>query len=224
MNKATSPSPGAQPLPASVELLVPLSRGVRLSTLGSLFWLALRQLCRGKRLLILCALFTLPIVLAILARVYNPNDPRSNVAFDLVLNMVPHALVPLVALLFASGMIQDEVEEQTLTYLLVRPLPKWAIYLVKLLAALLVSVVLTAVFITLTYAVIYGGDAALGDQVLPVCLPRTLALLTLSLTAYCAVFGFLSLWVKRSLVIGVAYIALFEGVLASIDFAVRRVT
>src|SRR5262249_27179029 len=138
MNKATSPSPAAQPSPASVELLVPLSRGVRLSTLGSLFWLALRQLCRGKRLLILCALFMLPAILAIVVRVNDPQGLRDDLAFAFILNLVPHALVPLVALLFASGMIQDEVEEQTLTYLLVRPLPKWAIYVVKLLAALLV--------------------------------------------------------------------------------------
>ena len=28
------------------------------------------------------------------------------------------------ALLFASGMVQDDVEEQTLTYLLIRPVPE----------------------------------------------------------------------------------------------------
>ena len=48
--------------------------------------------------------------------------------------LMPHTLVPLTALLYATGMIHDEIEEQTLTYLLVRPLPKWGIYLTKLLA------------------------------------------------------------------------------------------
>ncbi len=46
--------------------------------------------------------------------------------------MIPQALVPITALVFASGMISDEVEEQTLTYLLIRPVPKSVIYLVKL--------------------------------------------------------------------------------------------
>ena len=62
--------------------------------------------------------------------------------------------MPLAALLYAAGIIQDEVEEQTLTYLLLRPLPRWALYLVKLLATLLVTSVLTAVFTAATFAVI----------------------------------------------------------------------
>ena len=56
--------------------------------------------------------------------------PRAEkLQFALVFNLIPHALAPLAALLYATGIIQDEVEEQTLTYLLLRPLPRWAIYL-----------------------------------------------------------------------------------------------
>ena len=46
-----------------------------------------------------------------------------------MLNFIPHALAPLAALLYSAGIIQDEVEDQTLTYLLLRPLPRWALYL-----------------------------------------------------------------------------------------------
>ena len=45
-----------------------------------------------------------------------------NLQFALIFNLIPHALAPLAALLYATGIIQDEVEEQTLTYLLLRPL------------------------------------------------------------------------------------------------------
>ena len=39
--------------------------------------------------------------------------------------------------------------------------------------------------------------------------------------AYIAIFGGLSLLVRRSLVLGVGYIVVFEGVLANIDFVIR---
>ncbi len=41
---------------------------------------------------------------------------------------------------------------------------------------------------------------------------------------YGALFGLLSLVVKRSLALGVAYVVVIEGVLANIDFIVRRAT
>ena len=54
---------------------------------------------------------------------------RRGLRVRLRFNLIPHALAPLAALFYAAGIIQDEVEEQTLTYLLLRPLPRWALYL-----------------------------------------------------------------------------------------------
>ena len=77
---------------------------------------------------------------------------------------IPQALLPLVALVYATGIIQDEQEEQTLTYLLVRPIPRWAIFMVKLLATLTTTVLLTAVFTALTYVAVYiGGPVSFAD-------------------------------------------------------------
>src|SRR4029078_3779918 len=46
----------------------------------------------------------------------------------------------------------------------------------------------------------------------------------LALIAYCAGFGCLSFLTRWPLVVGFGYIALFEGLLANIDFAIRRLT
>jgi ABC-2 type transport system permease protein len=202
----------------------PAAAGVPWGALIPLFGLCLRQLARGKRLLILIALCLIPVALAVVGRVYAPRDGAEHMTFAIVVNIIPHALVPLIALLFATGMIQDEVEDQTLTYLLVRPLPRPAIYLIKLLGAVLVSVVLTAGSVTLTYLVIYWGNDKLAGDVLTRRVPITVAILGLAAATYCSVFGCLSLLVKRILVVGVVYIALLEGVLASIDFVLRKGT
>src|SRR5207253_3229032 len=44
------------------------------------------------------------------------------------------------------------------------------------------------------------------------------------LVGYCSLFGCLSLFARRSLLVGVVYIFVFEGLLANIDFVVRRLT
>jgi len=151
--------------------------------------------------------------------------PRLNeLEFALVLTLIPHALLPLCALLFASGMIQDELEDQTLTYLFMRPLPKWAIYLVKLAAALFVALALVVAFTVVTYVAFTFATPALSLGFLWPRLAVAIPSAALATVCYCALFGCLGLLTRRPLVVGGAYIALIEGVLANIDFALRRLT
>jgi ABC-2 type transport system permease protein len=49
-------------------------------------------------------------------------------------------------------------------------------------------------------------------------------LLGLAALSYCSLFGCLSLFIRRALLVGVIYIVLFEGWLANIDFLLRRFT
>jgi ABC-2 type transport system permease protein len=212
--------------PATFNFRAPLSldRRLDLSIPGTLFLLTLRQHLRGRRLLLLCFFFCLPALVAILAQAYGSTLSPQELEFTLVFTLLPHALVPLAALLYASGMIQDEIEEQTLTYLLVRPLPRWALYATKLLATYLLTAVLTGFFVVVTYIAIYVGQPGdWGNVLLARALPVA-ALLALALVAYCALFGWLGLYTRWALVVGIIYIIVFEGILANIDFAVRRLT
>jgi hypothetical protein len=53
---------------------------------------------------------------------------------------------------------------------------------------------------------------------------KTAVALTLAQVGYCGLFGLLGLLMRRSLLVGVAYIFLFEGLLASLDTVARRLT
>lgn len=204
---------------------VVLSRRPSFGALSTLFVLALRQHVRGRRLLVLSLLFALPSVLAAVVNLASRfAPPAASLEFAFVFNLIPHALAPLTALLYSAGIIQDEIEEQTLTYLLLRPLPRWAIYLAKLLATMVVTAALTAVFTAATFAVIAltarePVAAGLAERAL-----KMAGLLALAQTSYCALFGLLGLLMRRSLLIGVAYIVLFEGLLATLDTVARRLT
>jgi ABC-2 type transport system permease protein len=214
---------------ASADLLQPvrdigIRRGFDPVALAALAVLTLRQNVRGRRLLVLSLLFLLPVVLAgVVKLVPYPPTPQE-LEFAFVLTLIPHALAPLTALLYAAGIIQDEVEEQTLTYLLLRPLPRWALYITKLAMAWLTTSVLTGVFTTLTLAVIYWNTPELWGDVLPTRAGKTVALMALAQAGYCSLFGVLGLLMRRSLIVGLAYIIAFEGLLANFDAVVRRLT
>ncbi len=204
---------------------VPLTRRFPFGPLAVLFGLSLRQQVRGRRLLVLSLLFALPSVMAVVIDLASRTAPAaSTLEFAFCYNLVPHALAPLAALLYAAGIIQDEVEEQTLTYLLLRPLPRPALYLVKLLATFLVTAVLTAVFTALTFVVINLTAADPAPAGLAGRAAKTAAALALAQFAYCGLFGLLGLLTRRSLLVGVGYILLFEGLLASLDTVARRLT
>jgi ABC-2 type transport system permease protein len=198
------------------------ARGFALAALAALYTLTLRQHLHGKRWMVLGALFLAPALLAIVVRATAPNVPGMMLEFSLVFMFIPQALLPLVALLYGSGIIQDELEEQTFTYLQVRPIPKWAIYVVKLLATLTTAVVLTAVFTTLTYVVIYIGAAPLaGPEDLPFRCFKAICIHALAIVAYCCIFGLMSLLTRWMLVLGFLYAAFFEGFLANLPFSIR---
>jgi ABC-2 type transport system permease protein len=199
-------------------------RGLDLSALGALFILTLRQHLHGRRLVVLSLLFLLPSVLTCVVRL-APHAPRpAELEFAFVFNLIPHALVTLTALLYAAGILQDEVEGQTLTYLLLRPLPRWALYLTRLLATVIVSAFLTGAFTALALVVLYWGVPELWGQVLPWRALKVMALLALALVGYCSLFSTLSLFTRRAVIAGLAYIIIFEGLLANFQFVGRQLT
>ncbi len=215
-------------LQGRIKVLEPLRRrrpegGFGLASLWSLYGLTFRQHLHGKRWIVMAMLFLLPVGLAVLIRATAPDMPGLGIEFIVAFMFVPQTLLPLAALVYASGIIQDEQEDQTLTYLLIRPIPKWAIYAVKMAATCMTTVLLVAVFTCLTYAVIYlGGDMPVAN-VLERCF-KTVGIHSLAVVSYCSLFGLISLFTRRSLVVGILYIIVVEGLLANLPFSIRLLT
>ena len=211
------------PTPDTAEPRPRPARGFNLTSMTALYVLTVRQHLHGRRWMVMGLLFLLPAGLAVLVRATSPEAPPVGIEFLIAFLLIPQALLPLVALVYASGIIQDEQEEQTLTYLLVRPISRWALYLVKLLATLTTTVVLTALFTVLTYAAIYvGGDMGAGE-VARRCATAA-AIHCASVASYCCLFGLIGLYTRWALVAGILYTAVIEGLLANLPFGLRFVT
>jgi ABC-2 type transport system permease protein len=234
MTIAPTPVPPSHPEPAPAvgpgleEFAVPapirLPHGLDPAALFTVVRITVARQNRGLRLLVLAALFALPIVFALLIRHYQSPYRPVPVESNLILGLIFPALVPLSALLLAAGMVQDDVEEQTLTYLLIRPIARWAIYLAKLAGTVSVSWARAAIFTVGTLVAIYWGDEHLVGTVLRERAVIVVGMLALALCAYSALFGALSLLIRRTLVVGAIYIVAVEGIFGSIDFVIREAT
>jgi ABC-2 type transport system permease protein len=204
-----------------------LSHIPSLRALAALLVLSLRQQVRGWRLIVLGLLFLIPGGLVVMLKLVTPAramPSAEEMTMAFVYMFIPHALAPLAALLCAAGVVRDEVEEQTLTYLLLRPLPRSALYAIKLLASMIVTIVLTIFFSVATLVLIdrllgKPGGAPVTQQAMGLAM-----ILAVTQTAYCGLFGIMGLLMRRSLVIGVAYIIVFEGALATFNTLARKLT
>ena len=210
MTAAEAPPPPRTPL-------------VEWSALAALFDLTVRQHTHGRRLLVLVLLYLVPCALAILLRCLPHPAEADTLEFALVLTLLPHGLAPLTALLYAAGIVSDEVEEQTLTYLLLRSVPRWELYLTKLVATMCVTSTLVAAAVLALYTAIYAGTAQFWGEALPRA-GGVIAVMALAQVGYCVLFGFLGLVSRRSLLVGIGYIVAVEGVLANLDFVGRSLT
>lgn len=195
----------------------------RLASLWTLYTLTLRQHLHGKRWMVMAGLFLLSAGLVILIRATSNVVPSVELEFIIAFMFIPQAILPLLALVYASGIVRDEQEEQTMTYLLIRPIPKLALYLVKLLATLTTTVFLAVAMTVLLYVTIYAGTHADVSDVALRCL-KAAGIHSLAVVAYCCLFGFISLLTNRALIVGVLYAGLFEGLIANLPFNIRLVT
>ncbi|MFT3881071.1 MAG: hypothetical protein QM703_15590 [Gemmatales bacterium] len=104
------------------------------------------------------------------------------------------------------------------------PHPPLALYLSKLLAAILVGWLITMVCMGLVMFCLWAGSP---HQAPTSWVARWLALMlptTLLIAANAGLFGLISVLLRPALIIGVVYIALFEGFLANFPFVLRKFT
>ncbi len=201
------------------------------------FDLSIGQMLWSRRSVFLGLLVTAPVLLAVLIRILGavlPSSPlRVNgaaVSGSAIYGMMVwlvyiRFVVPVLGVFYGTALIADEVEDKTLTYLFIRPIPRGAVLLGKYVAYLVCTVLLVLPSAVLTFfiAVPLGGGS-IGRE-FPNLL-TDLGILAAGLAAYGAVFGLVGARLKRPLVIGLVFVfgwepavLLFPGYLKSLTVA-----
>lgn len=182
--------------------------------MSTLLTLALRGLLNRRRTLLLGLLGAL---LVLISALYRLSDPAAGNAATFTAELLADfglaVLLPLVAVIVGTAALGSELEEGTIIYLLARPIARWRIVIAKLLVAWPVVSVLVAVPILVAGLVGSSGDASLAIAYA--------AASVLGAAEYCAIFVALSLLTSRALIIGLAYVVVWEGVVSGLFAGTR---
>ena len=112
--------------------------------------------------------------------------------------------VPVLGVFYGTSLIADEIEDKTITYLFTRPIPKGAVLVGKFLAYLACTIFVVLPSVVIVYLAIVPLRGSLGGSFID--LVKDLALLSLGLAVYGAVFAFIGARFKRPLLVGLIFI------------------
>lgn len=169
--------------------------------------LTLRALVGRRRTVLIAVLAWLPVALGILVRLGGGRPDASQILDALVIRTV----LPLVALVVGTGAIGSEIEDGTLVFQLVKPVPRWLTAAAKGLVAAFLTAVLIVPPVVVT-GLLLGGFA-------PGSIQTSVGFAVAALiggTAYAIGFTALGVVTSRALIVGLGYTLIWEGILAGI--------
>ncbi|MEU8520409.1 ABC transporter permease [Streptomyces sp. NBC_01216] len=168
--------------------------------------LTYRALLGRRRALILFALPALLLVIAAAVRAFNGADDQ--VAADVLGGFALATMVPLIGVIAGTGAIGPEIDDGSIVYLLSKPVKRPTIIFTKLIVAVAVTMVFSAIP-TFVAGMILNGN---GQQV---ATAYTVAALVASL-AYSALFLLLGTVSRHAVVIGLVYALVWEALFGSL--------
>ncbi len=183
----------------------------------------------SKKTLWMIILSLIPVVSALLLWLIKPillkegihiSDLFPKITFLFFL----HFILPVISIFIGSAVLADEVDERTLPYLLVRPIPRWSITLSKLLSAIITGGAIILISLSLTYTIIIvdgGSKRWISD--LPLFF-QCFGVLMLGLMAYTPLFALLGGTLKRPVLTGLFFAFGWESWVAFIPTNIKFFT
>jgi ABC-2 type transport system permease protein len=190
---------------------------LRFHPISTLAWVTARGSVSGAKGigLIIGAFLPTFVIIGLIAHGITGNDLVS--AYELLVGelFLPMVLL-IVALLLAVPLFREEIDQQSLSYLLTRTLGKPGIVLGKYLGYVLVActILLPPVVVSYGIVAIWGSPpAGMLDGVLPALLVSTV----LGIIAYGAIYLFLGLVTRSALIIGLIYAFVWEYLIGGLS-------
>lgn len=184
----------------------------------SLLAMSLRSVLRVRRLLAVSALPLAIGLVAVLLGVTAGDADRSGGYATLAGELLP-LILGIVALVLGVNAFGDDRDERTLGLLLATTLPRWQIVLAKYAAAASVTWAACLPAVLGCLVLVPATDLPLGTAAWSLLLGSALGA-----AAYVALFVLLSLLLRRAVLVGLAYLVLWEGLLAGTTVTFRNLS
>ena len=177
--------------------------------------LTIRQFLKSRSLVVITLICLIPLAIAIIPHIVNDistiRSMRSNLANVIFLNMYATLLMPISVLVLASAAFGDEIDDKTLYILALKPVSRFRIVFEKFLAVMLVAIPVVWGSIAIVWAVYsWGNYELLRDMLWPM-----MAGSLVGIVGFGSIFLTISLYVRRTLLLGMFYVTIWEGALSS---------
>ena len=163
-----------------------------------------RGLLGRRRIWLLVPLPLLLIGIALIARAVGPAPAEWGEGVIGGLGFT--AVLPVIALIVGTGVLGSEIDDGTITHILSKPLPRSEIIFTKLGVATGVTSVFAGIPLLVVGFIV--GEPPLAFALLVGAVVGSLA--------YCSIFVMMSVLTRRPVLVGLAYVVLWEGVLGNI--------
>ena len=164
----------------------------------------LKQLITKGRLIGITIIGLLPILLGWVIGRQSDDPLEAGVGFISYMGL--SILIPIVALIFASASLGDTREDGTLVYLWLRPISRLSVSTGAWAASITIALPLTVIPITISAILLDAGNSVVT---------ATIITSILAVLAYSGLFVTLGLIVKNPVLWGLAYIFIWEAIVAS---------
>lgn len=185
--------------------------------IAPVYRLTVRSLLDGRRTLALALLSLVPLVPAIVFAAAGEIEPDVFWA-RLVQRLLIPTVAAFVAVVIGASALGDEREDGTILYLLSTPVSRLGLVVTKVLASWTAAALLLTPPAVAAGLIALRGDATAGAVLWPV------AGMLAAVLAYCAVTAWLSTVTRRPVVVGVLYILLWEGSIATFAASADRLS
>lgn len=193
--------------------------------LAFLVWLTLQRQATGRKAVVAGVLLAMLSLVAVLwarrnglelgASEVDRNKALQRYTSQLVLPVYVSFLLPILAMIYATGAIADEREERTLVHLLIRPLARFRIYLAKGLG-ILPLVMLVGVG---GYAAVCLCAGSTGRLALQLYWPA----IVLGALGYSSLFLLFGGLLPRPVILAVVYAFFVESLLGNTPGTIKRI-
>ncbi|MGD9713974.1 MAG: ABC transporter permease [Thermomicrobiales bacterium] len=177
------------------------------------FMLTMRQFAGGKSTRVVALISLIPVLMAgIFALVSSDSTiPEEFFSQAVYRGLFVATLLPVAVLVLATGALGNEIEDQTLPYLTLKPIRRLRIVVEKFGATIVTATPLILAGLTIAYAIVFRSASAESENLK--YLWAAFASAFAGIVAYSAIFQLVSLLVTRALLAGIAYALVWESVL-----------
>ena len=218
------------PATPQTERPLPPAPGYLTSSLR-VFDLSLGEMLWSRRTIFMALIVGTPMVIALILRVLvslglplfentRMSGPAIFGFFIWVLYL--RFIVPVLGVFYGTSLMADEVEDKTITYLFVRPIPRGAVLIGKYLAYLACTVFVVLPSVMVVYLLVVPMQGTIGGSFID--LLKDLALLAIGLIVYGGLFAFVGAKLKRPLLAGLIFILGWEQAVLAFPGYLKKFT